>query len=224
MLLPNDPARVRGALLVQLRGAGPPEAALQLDEREGGRVAVGLAQGFWRWAARADGREVYRRLWSGVAGWLLGGEGAAPLDVRPTDWVVARGEPVLWSVPADSVPRTLVVSRADRSDSVVWQGTLEQQSSTSIVSTGVLPPATYAYRVESAAGTPLGTGRFDVAAATLELAAPPIVPASSEDRTLRAGAEVVRTGSPLRTRPWPYLLVIGLLCAEWIGRRRSGLR
>ena len=75
-----------------------------------------------------------------------------------------------------------------------------------------------------AAGTPLGTGRFDVAAATLELAAPPIVPPSREDGTLRAGAEVERTGSPLRTRPWPYLLVIGLLCAEWIGRRRSGLR
>ena len=31
-------------------------------------------------------------------------------------------------------------------------------------------------------------------------------------------------GSPLRTEPWPYLLVIGLLCGEWIGRRRSGLR
>jgi hypothetical protein len=31
-------------------------------------------------------------------------------------------------------------------------------------------------------------------------------------------------GVPLRTRPWPYLLVIALLCGEWIGRRRSGLR
>ena len=29
-------------------------------------------------------------------------------------------------------------------------------------------------------------------------------------------------GRPLRTTPWPYLLVIGLLCGEWIGRRRSG--
>jgi hypothetical protein len=221
VLLPTDPARVRGALLVQLRGTGTPEAALQLDEREGGRVAVGLAHGFWRWAARDNGRDVYRRLWSGVAGWLLAGEGAAPLEVRPTRWVVPRGEPVLWSVPADSVPRTLVVSRAD---SVAWQGELAQLADPSTHSTGVLPPGSYAYRVESAAGTPLTEGRFDVAAATLEMASPPLVPASAEGDALTAGAEVERPGSPLRTRPWPYLLVIGLLCAEWIGRRRSGLR
>jgi hypothetical protein len=222
VLLPNDPARVRGALLVQLRGAGPPEAALQLDEREGGRVAVGLAQGFWRWAAREDGRDVYRRLWSGVAGWLLAGEGAVPLEVRPTQWVVPRGEPVLWSVPADSIPRTLVVTLGD---SVVWQGPLDERDVPSTSSTGVLPPGSYAYRVESAAGTPVGEGgRFDVAAATLEMASLPLVPASDEDGTFSAGAEVERPGSPLRTQPWPYLLVIVLLCAEWIGRRRSGLR
>jgi hypothetical protein len=226
VLLPTDPARVRGALLLQLRGAGTPEAALQLDEREGGRVAVGLAQGFWRWAARDDGRDVYRRLWSGVAGWLLAGEGAAPLEVRPTRWVVPRGEPVLWSVPPDSVPRTLVVSHrtADRSDSVTWEGELAEQADPSTLSTGVLPPGSYAYRVESSAGTPLAEGRFDVAAATLELASPSIVPPSADGDALTAGAEVERPGSPLRTRPWPYLLVIGLLCAEWIGRRRSGLR
>jgi hypothetical protein len=56
------------------------------------------------------------------------------------------------------------------------------------------------------------------------MASPPLVPASAEGDALTAGAEVERPGSPLRTRPWPYLLVIGLLCAEWIGRRRSGLR
>ena len=31
-------------------------------------------------------------------------------------------------------------------------------------------------------------------------------------------------GIPLRTLAWPYLLVISLLCAEWYGRRRGGLR
>jgi hypothetical protein len=222
VLLPDDPARVRGALLVQLRGAGTPEAALQLDEREGGRVAVGLAQGFWRWAARDDAREVYRRLWSGVAGWLLAGEGAAALEVRPTRWVAQRGEPVLWSVPADSVPRRLVVSRGD---SVVWDAPLESGASTSnVVSTGVLPPGSYAYRVETASGEPAGGGRFDVAAATLEMASPSIVPGSETGQVGVGGAEVERAGSPLRTSPWPYLLVIVLLCAEWIGRRRSGLR
>ena len=222
VLLPTDPARVRGALLVQLRGAGAPEAALQLDEREGGRVAVGLAQGFWRWAARENGRDAYRRLWSGVAGWLLAGEGAVPLEVRPTRWVVPRGEPVLWSVPPDSVPRTLVVSLGD---SVVWSAPLEEQpSSSNVVSSGVLPPGSYGYRVDSAGGVSMGSGRFDVAAATLEMASPVLVPGSTDGGQAAGTAEVERPGSPLRTRPWPYLVVIGLLCAEWIGRRRSGLR
>ncbi|MGE0159069.1 MAG: hypothetical protein AB7T31_06610 [Gemmatimonadales bacterium] len=222
VLLPTDPARVRGALLVQLRGTGTPEAALQLDERESGRVAVGLAQGFWRWAARENGRDVYRRLWSGVAGWLLAGEGATALEVRPTEWVVPRGEPVLWSVPPDSVARTLVVSRVvGERDSVVWEGPLGDQATQS---TGVLPPGPYTYRVQSASGAALGDGRFDVAAATLELASPSIVPSSADSEALTGGAEVERAGTPLRTSPWPYLLVILLLCAEWIGRRRSGLR
>jgi hypothetical protein len=149
---------------------------------------------------------------------LLSGEGATPLEVRPTVWVVPRGEPVLWSVPPDSISRTLTVSSAD---SVVWEGTLGDQSSQT---TGVLPPGSYAYRVDGPAGEPLGSGRFDVAAATLELASPPIVPDSGDAQELTAGAVVERAGTPLRTSPWPYLLVIGLLCAEWIGRRRSGLR
>ena len=31
-------------------------------------------------------------------------------------------------------------------------------------------------------------------------------------------------GRPLRTHPFPYILLVGLLTAEWVGRRRSGLR
>jgi hypothetical protein len=217
VLLPVDPARVRGALLIQLRGAGTPEAALQLDERPGGRVAVVLASGFWRWAAREDSRDVYRRLWSGVAGWLLSGEGTAPLEPRPTRWVVPRGEPVLWSLPVDGLARRLVVSRAD---SVVADQSFAAGGAQSL---GVLPPGAYAYRVEGPAGDALAAGRFDVAEATADMAPLRVVPEGGSDAAPGAGIGE-RPGSPLRTRPWPYLLVIGLLCAEWVGRRRSGLR
>ena len=31
-------------------------------------------------------------------------------------------------------------------------------------------------------------------------------------------------GRPLRTSPWPYLLILVLLSAEWVLRRRRGLR
>ncbi len=218
VLLPIDPARVRGALLVQLRGAGTPEAALQLDERPGGRVTVVLASGFWRWAARENGRDVYRRLWSGVAGWLLSGEGGAALEPRPTQWIVPRGEPVVWSLPVDSTARRLVVSAGD---STVVDVPLANEGSQS---TGVLPPGSYAYRVERGADEVIASGRFDVAETTLEMAPVAAVPGASEaGEAPEEGAEQ-RPGSPLRTRSWPYLLIIGLLCAEWVGRRRSGLR
>lgn len=224
VLLPTDPARVRGALLLQLRGAGTPEAALQLDQRPAGRVAVVLAAGFWRWAARENGREVYRRLWSGVAGWLLAGEGASPLEPRPTRWVVPRGEAVMWSSPVDSVPRRVVVTAADSAGPTGAAMVDAPLTGGGTQSTGVLPPGSYAYRVEGAAGDVLGTGRFDVAEATADMAPLSLVPEAAEPAGVSAAAADERSGSPLRTRPWPYLLIIGLLCAEWIGRRRSGLR
>jgi hypothetical protein len=225
VLLPDDPARVRGALLVQLRGAGSPEAAVHLDDLEDGRAAVVLASGLWRWAAREGGREAYRRVWSGVAGWLLADEAVSAFEVRPMRWVVGRGEPVTWSVPADGAELRLLVISADSvatgsTDSVVVDVGLEGGGP---ASTGVLPPGAYRYRAISGAGDTLTEGRFDVAAATTEMVPVPGEPRSAEGSGSAAGA-AQPIGTPLRTLPWPYLLVIGLLCGEWIGRRRSGLR
>ena len=225
VLLPDDPARVRGALLVQLRGAGSPEAAIHLEDREEGRTAVVLATGLWRWAAREDGREPYRRVWSGVADWLLSDRDVRASEVRPATWVVPRGEPVAWSVPADTVPVRLVVVSVDSvetesADSVVVDVELEGGGS---VSTGVLPPGPYRYRAVSPGGEIVTEGRFDVAGATAEMVPVPTEPAPAAGSG-SAVATVEPVGAPLRTRPWPYLLVIGLLCGEWIGRRRRGLR
>jgi len=218
VLLSTDPARVRGSLFVQLRGTGPLEAAVHLEERPDGRTAVLFASGLWRWAARDAGRGAYRQLWSGIAGWLLAGESVPGAQPRPTQWVVERGEPVAWSAPLDGVERRIVVSRGD---SVVAEATALDRGT---FETGVLTPGQYEYRVESVAGDSLGTGRFDVAAATAEMAAPAMVIDPRTGAGTLATAREEDPGSPLRTYPWPYLLMIGLLCGEWIGRRRSGLR
>ena len=224
VLLPEDPARVRGALLVQLRGAGSPEAAIHLEEREDGRTAVVLASGFWRWAARENGREAYRRVWSGVADWLLADQAVSTAEVRPLQWVVERGEPVVWSVPADTAELRLVVVSADSveagADSVVVDRLLEGAGP---LSTGVLPPGAYRYRTVATGGDIVTEGRFDVAQATAEMLAAADRPEPAEG-SASAVAAAEPAGTPLRTRPWPYLLVIGLLCGEWIARRRSGLR
>lgn len=218
VLLPTDPTQVRGSLLTQLRGAGPLEAALHLDDRAEGRVAVTLSSGFWRWAARQGGREAYRRLWSGVAGWLLAGQALTNGEIRPTQWTVERDQPVIWSVPDDGVEPRIIISSAD---SIVVDTIV---TSNGLVSTGVLPPGQYSYRVEHDLEELVVEGRFDVAASTLEMVTAPEQPQIvSSESTSDSGSE--EGGSrPLRTQPWPYLLVITLLCAEWVGRRRSGLR
>ena len=217
LVLPEaGPAEV--PLLVQLRGTGPGHAALHLRADVTGRRAVVLASGFWRWAAR-DGaaREAYRRLWSGVAGWLLGDVSATGPEVRPTTWVVERGRPVAWRVPGEGPDSVrLVVSRADTAvvDTVVARG--------SALSTGPHTPGSYTFRAEAQGGTPAGEGRFDVESRTAEMSYPVSDPL--EASAASAGGAPARPTRPLRTSIWPYLLVILLLCGEWVGRRQIGLR
>jgi hypothetical protein len=217
VLLPTDPARVRGSLFIQLRGAGPLEAVVHLEEGPSGRTAVLLASGLWRWAARDSGRDAYRHLWSGIAGWLLAGESVPGAQPRPTQWVVERGEPVTWSSPVDGVERRIVVSRAD---TVFADVTAQDRGA---FETGVLPPGQYDYHVEGSEGDTLAGGRFDVAEATSEMTAAPAVPEGQGEGAGESSREE-ESGSPLRTQPWPFLVMIVLLCGEWIGRRRSGLR
>ena len=204
-------------LQLQLRGAGAPRAAFGLVDDPEGRVVVSLASGWWRWSAREEGRTGYRALWSGLAGWLLGGARSAVAEARPERWVVPAGEPVTWSLPAlgSASYRTVVTTEGGAAVDTVLAG--------GNAATSPLEPGTYAYAVTDAAGDTVGAGRFDVVPAGAELL-PPVQP---EDFAALGGAGAVLVeagGRPLRTSPLPYLLVIMLLCAEWIVRRRSGLR
>lgn len=216
ILVTTEPGAL-APLLLQLRGAGSPEAALYLGDRPSGRVAIALASGFWRWASRERGREPYRRLWSGVVGWLLADQAVSAAEPRPLEWVVARGDPVVWSIPADRAESHIVVRLRDSTvvDTFVAGG--------GTLATGVLGPGVYSYAVESSTGDTLGAGRFDVAEATEEM-----LPVAEPPRGPVQRAAVVSVGGgggrPFRTLQWPYLLVITLLCIEWISRRRSGLR
>jgi hypothetical protein len=213
------------ALRVQLQG-GAEESALLLQGDETGRRAIVLASGFWRWAFR-DGpaRESYRRLWAGVAGWLLGDprlSGAAAL--RPERRVVARDAPVRWSAPGLG-GQQLALNLA-RGDSTVLDTVLTPPED-GLLQTGALPPGTYTYRASWSAGEG-GTaeGAFDVEAYTDELRNAP-ARELLEERPSGGGARggmLVRSQRPLRTHPAPYLILLGLLCGEWVVRRRKGLR
>ena len=198
---------------------GPGQPALVLSEGGRDRKVIVLASGFWRWAARdGDGRDVYRRLWSGVAGWLLASDprSAAP-EVRPDRWVTPRGEAVRWWIPGTP---TDTVHLQVRDDTLVVTDTLV--SAARSVVTGVLPPGRYTFRARSVSGS-VGEGRFDVTARSDELlprAAAPEVPSGTVSPRFAAEGG----SGPLRTRAWPYLLILALLSLEWVGRRRVGLR
>lgn len=218
-------------LRVQRQGSGPLRPALLLHREGGRREAVVLASGFWRWAARdGDGRDVYRRLWSGVAGWLLTRDArGASGEARPDRRVYGPGQDVRWRIPggrADSARLSVVAAGDTVLDTVLAAETAGTAGTAgTAVSVGALPPGSYAYHVRGP-GHAVAQGRFDVEERSLEMLPARAVPAASDSgRPNGVGASGPVGGTrPLRTSPWPYLLILGLLCAEWVGRRRAGLR
>ncbi len=218
------PGRAPTPLPLQRQGLGPVEAALVLNENRGRRRAVVLASGFWRWAFReGPDREAYRRLWAGVAGWLLS---SAPqdgtTDVRPAKRVWSSRESMEWRAPGsigEDVGITLILG-----DSVVLDTTVVVDGAGQ-ARTRPLPVAEYSYRItRPGEDGVIGSGRIESEGHTLELLRRPAdisTGASDEDegRQTRGGL-----GPPLRTHPSPYLLILVLLSVEWIGRRRGGLR
>lgn len=221
-VVPALPPEEGTALRVQLRGSGPFVPALLLLRDGGRRRAVVLASGFWRWAARDGvGLDAYRRLWSGVAGWLLAPDASnGAREARPERWVFGRGDDIRWRIPgaATDSARLRVAAGADTLvDTVLAAG--------AAVSMGTLAPGTYAYVVDGPGGSS-AEGRFDVEARTLEMLPRRVSPDSMGVATAGEGraTAVLQGARPLRTSPWPYLLVLALLCLEWVGRRRVGLR
>jgi hypothetical protein len=222
-LLPLTGAALPPPLYLARDGAGRQEAALALATANGRRRAAVLASGFWRWGFR-DGvpKETYRRFWAAASGWLLATEAlAGGPGVRPTAPVLSRGEAVTWRAPGlggDSM--RLSVTR----DGVTVVDTVFVVPPDEVFRTGALASGTYEYRAETGDGSEEGAGAFDVESYVDELLLPPSAPnpLPAEDGTVAQQAAPV--GRPLRTQAVPYLLLLLLLCGEWIGRRRLGLR
>jgi hypothetical protein len=245
------PAGWWAPLLVRQDRRGEARPVLLAGEVGGRRMAVALADGYWRWAfAEEGGRPLYDALWSGVAGWLA--QDAPDRDqggVRAETSVVRRGQPLRWLGPAaaDSMRVTLHPLPAPRAQN--GAGAEEEDSeraaapaldTTVMVSAGVAEraparPGHYRYEVRAFGGpdgseTAMGTGEL-----TVERYSPEFTrPARSvrwADATQQAvsGESLARAvpappGRALRTVAWPWLAVVTLLCAEWVLRRRWGLR
>ncbi len=209
------------ALQVHLGGRGTGEAALVLIAGEGRRVGVGLAEGYWRWAAReGTPRRAYRSLWAGVANWLFAGERLVTAGPPgPAEPVIGRGSPVRWQAPGMAGQELGL--RLVRGGEAVFESTVAVDS-TETFTTAPLDPGAYDFVMSPGPGGEETSGRFDVERYTGELRLPPVGDAVSGDAA--EGGARAAAGRPLRTHPAPFILVLAVLCGEWIGRRRRGLR
>jgi len=235
----TEPAPAGGGLrtpvlLVQRGGQGEPAPVLLLREgAEGARRVEALAHGFWRWGFR-DGpsRELYRRLWSGAAGWLLAArvEGLRASGPAPSRSVVQPGEAVAWQAGAlAGGTLSVAFTAADAREAGppgVGPGSPETVAVDSLGRATVTAPAVPgAYRWEARGGAESGVearGILVVEAGDVDLLPPRAV--HLPELAVAGAGDGPAGRRPLRTHPLPYLLLLGLLTAEWVVRRRSGLR
>jgi hypothetical protein len=198
-------------------------------ERDGRRMVVALADGFWRWAIR-DGapRQAYRRLWSALGGWLLEDERMRDSGpVTPLTRVASRGAELLW-VTTGAASDSLLLRVRDEAGAVALD-TMISVAAVDTFRTPALPPGHYHYEArlsDSAAPEqePVG-GAITVESYSAEFSREAVAIADIA-AVATAGAPFQRRspGKPLHTEPWPYLVFVVLISLEWIFRRRWGLR
>ena len=227
---PTAPDQFWRPLLARLGRRGEARPVVLVGRLEDRRVAVALGEGYWRWAfAEGAGPDLYDRLWSAIGGWLVEGAGPPGVEpVRPLERAVGRGEPVRWRVSggiADSLHVVLEApdSQAAGSALAVVLDTVVPVAGGRAV-TRPVPPGQYRYHVNPG-GTAAEEWSGDLTVETFspELTRPAVaLDLSGADGESPAGRAEART--PLRTLPWPYILVVLLLCAEWALRRRWGYR
>lgn len=175
------------------------------------RVTV-TATGFWRWRFRGGASaDAYAALWGGIFDWLAA-ERADRRGAVPDENVLRAGQPIRWrrGSAANSVVRVALAGRGTRrTDTLVLRfpsGSAIQES------------------------PPLARGTYDA-----------VVPGGRTMLVVNASAELLpgrprlQSGSvggrvngddarPARGAGWVYVALVLLLCAEWIARRRAGLR
>jgi len=177
------------------------------------RIAVLGASGFWRWRFRGGVKsDAYSALFGALYDWLAAGRTdrrAVVSDGAP----LRAGMPVRWrrGAPADSVATVVLVRR----DGTAQRRTVAVRfaDGASVAETSALPVGIY--DVMTAGGTSLLAVNQSRE----------WVPRRGTVKSGAVGGEPAVGEAPvLREQAWIYFLVVLLLCAEWLLRRRVGLR
>ena len=200
--------------LIVRRGGSPDDRRPALVGWDAPRhVAVLGASGLWRWRFRGGARaDAYGALFGSLYDWLAAGRSdrrAAIPDAGP----LRAGMAVRWR-------------RGAAGDSVI-PVTITRRSATGRVYSMTLRFADGATIAES---PPLAPGIYDarMAGGSVVLVVNPSLELVPRRPTITArqvgGAAALGDAPPLRSLGWIYVLAVGLLCAEWLLRRRAGVR
>lgn len=198
-----------------------------LAEQAGNRrFAAALGRGYWRWAFRGGAaRDTYARLWGALAGWIVQEQaqvgGAA---IRPVERSVARGKALRWVAPGIAADSLVLQMRGPRG--AVSRTVMSMQAGDTAVAAA---PAAGHYQYDVAA---YSAGQEVARAAgplTVESYSPEFIRRSAniaelENPRTALAATNPQAGRALHTYTWLYLILIALLSAEWVLRRRWGLR
>jgi hypothetical protein len=176
------------------------------------RVVLVTGSGFWRWRFRGGASaDAFAALWGGIFDWLAA-ERADRRGAVPEATLVRSGQSIRWrrGSTADSLVHVLIQPRpSGRQDTLV----LRFGPGTSVQETTPLPSGVYDVIV------PGGRALLAVNASAELLPRRPRLQSGSVG-TRRHVDEARRA----RNKSLLYILVVALLCAEWMTRRRIGLR
>jgi hypothetical protein len=194
------------------RGRGEERKPIVVGSDEPRRVAIVAASGLWRWRFRGGAAsDAFTALWGSIFDWLAA-ERADKRAAVPDERLVRAGDPIRWrrGSQADTVVAVALRERgATRVDSL----TLRFPANANIVESKPLPPGIYDASVH-------GGNAVVVVNPSREW-----LPRATRVASGRVRGSVAADNAPrLRDKGWVYALAILLLCAEWILRRRRGMR
>jgi hypothetical protein len=210
---PSVPRGEWQGLIVREPGAGGERRVALTGSESPRRVAVLGASGFWRWRFRGGQRaDAYSAMFGTLFDWLAAGR-SDRRAVVPDAGVFRAGAPLRWrrGTPTDSVVSLTMTRRGapTRVDSM----TLRFPEGANVAESPPVPPGIYDVRTAN------GSAVIAVNVSTELLPRRPTVQRGS------IGGRPSLTDAPLaRDLGWLYAIAVLALCAEWLLRRRIGMR
>jgi hypothetical protein len=194
------------------RGRRFDERALVFGTSKPRRIVVIPATGLWRWRFRGGrSADSFTALWGSIFDWMTGDATDVRVARPATAWVRA-GEPVRWrrGNPKDTVASVTITARGAAKSATL---ALRFAGEGGIAESPSLAPGIYDTKANGAEGLLVVNNSAEWLPRRAVVKSGAIGTAAAADRAPRS-----------RSAWWLYALALTALCAEWILRRKAGLR